>query len=238
MIDIKEEEKYEQMRNLSRELRIPFPEAFLALEVLDKDGKVIHRHHQRSHSWVRNAYNVLFSQMASKNGSDSTFGPGYINTRMTSGSVRYGARPAGFIYDSSADSISSSSQGYRADAGVDNQGIMVGSGVDAESFEDYSLASQITNGTGAGQLSYVASEPHAINYDPVTRILKNDLVRYFNNNSGGNVSVNEVALHLHTYKGGMWPLGIVSRDKLASTITIPDTGQLRVTYTIQLTYPA
>jgi len=115
---------------------------------------------------------------------------------------------------------------------------MVGSGVDAESFEDYSLASQITNGTGAGQLSYVASEPHAISYDPVTRILKNDLVRYFNNNSGGNVSVNEAALHLHTYKGGMWPLGIVSRDKLASTITIPDTGQLRVTYTIQLTYPA
>ena len=235
MIETKEEEKYEQMRHLSQELHIPFPEAFLALEVLDKDGKVIHGQRQRSHSWVRNAYNVLFSQMAGKNGSDSTFGPGYINTRLTSGSIRYGARPAGFIYDSSADGTG---QGYRAGAGVDDQGIMVGSGVDTESFEDYCLASQIANGSGAGQLSYVASEPHAISYDPVTRILRNDLVRYFNNNSGGDVMINEVALHLHTYKGGMWPLGIVSRDKLASTITIPDTGQLKVNYTIQLAYPA
>ena len=238
MIDTKEEEKYEQMRHLSQELRIPFPEAFLALEVLDRKGKVTYAYHQRSHSWVRNAYNVLFSQMAGKNGSDSTFGAGKLNTRRTSGSVNYGSRPLGSIYDSSADSISSSSQGYRADAGVDSQGIMVGSGTDAESFEDYCLAGQIGNGSGAGQLSYVASEPHAVSYDPVTRILRNDLVRYFNNNSGGDVMINEVALHLHTYKGGMWPLGIVSRDKLASTITLPDTGQLKVTYTIQLAYPA
>jgi hypothetical protein len=31
---------------------------------------------------------------------------------------------------------------------------------------------------------------------------------------------------------------LVCRDKLAATVTIPNTGQLKVTYTIQLTYPS
>ncbi|GAI82076.1 unnamed protein product, partial [marine sediment metagenome] len=31
---------------------------------------------------------------------------------------------------------------------------------------------------------------------------------------------------------------MVTRDKLASTVTVPDTGQLKVTYTIQLVFPA
>ncbi|GAI09984.1 unnamed protein product [marine sediment metagenome] len=38
---------------------------------------------------------------------------------------------------------------------------------------------------------------------------------------------------------GPYTLKIVAtRDKLASTVTVPDTGQLKVTYTIQLTYPS
>ncbi|GAH72404.1 unnamed protein product, partial [marine sediment metagenome] len=63
-----------------------------------------------------------------------------------------------------------------------------------------------------------------------------DLVRYFNNNSGGNVDVNEVALVTNGYFGGahIW---MQSRDKLGATVTVPSTGQLKVTYTVELTYP-
>ena len=59
-----DERKYRQLKKLGQELRIPIPEAFWELEVRDKDGKVIQRHKQRSHSWVRNAYNFLFSELA------------------------------------------------------------------------------------------------------------------------------------------------------------------------------
>jgi len=66
------------------------------------------------------------------------------------------------------------------------------------------------------------------------------MVRYFNNNSGGDIDVNEVGLVMNQPQGGSTVYGkrLQARDKLASTVTVPNTGQLKVTYTIQLTYPA
>jgi hypothetical protein len=70
--------------------------------------------------------------------------------------------------------------------------------------------------------------------------MKNELARYFNNNSGADVSVNEVALALRGYQpGSSVPYNyMTARDKLIATVTVPNTGQLKVTYTVQLTYPA
>ena len=53
------------------------------------------------------------------------------------------------------------------------------------------------------------------------------------------MSVNEVALSLRGYKpGSTVPYNyMTARDKLITTVVVPDTGQLKVTYTVQLTYP-
>ena len=71
MVDLKEEQQYEELRRLAQKLHIPIPEVFLELEVRDKDGRVIQRHRQRSHSWVRNAYNLMIMQGAGINGNES-----------------------------------------------------------------------------------------------------------------------------------------------------------------------
>ena len=228
------ERKYQQLRRLGQELKIPTFEAFLELEVRDGSGRIIHHHRQRSHSWVRNAYNQLFCQMAAKDSNDATFGPGKLSGKQTSGTVRGVTYPFGYGESSSVDSTS---YGLRAAAGIDTKGIQVGSGTNVESFEDYALQTQIANGTGVGQISYIASEPHSVTYDAGTKVLRDTLIRYFNNNSGGNVNVNEVGIV--AYLQGQYNQNyMMSRDKLAATITVPTTGQLRVTYTIQLTYPA
>ena len=230
-----EEARYEELRRLGQELHVPIPEAFWELEVSDNHGKVIQTLRQRSHSWVRNAYNHMFSQLAGKNGNYSTFGSGYLNVKDTGGTIRYTNRPIG----QSAADIDGTTYGYRGPAGDDSWGIQVGSGTNPESFEDYMLQTKIANGVGAGQLSYIEQDPHVISYDPGTKVLSNTLVRYFNNNSGGDIDVNEVALVVNQPQGtqvyGKW---VQSRDKLASTVTVPNTGQLKVTYTVQLTYPA
>ena len=235
----KEEKKFRQLRKLGQELKIPVPEAFWEFEVFDKDGKLIQKHKQRSHSWVRNAYNMLFGQLAGKDLKDTTFGAGLLSIKDTDGSIRYdGATYFGRKDTDFANSLDGTDVGYRASAGDDSKGIIVGSGINAESFEDYVLQTKIANGTAAGQLNYVASEAHAVTWVSATKIMKNELIRYFNNNSGGDVSVNEVGIagHGSVYLGyGTW---LMSRDKLAATVTIPNTGQLKVTYTIQLTYPA
>ncbi len=62
-----------------------------------------------------------------------------------------------------------------------------------------------------------------------------------NNNSGGDVSINEVALVAWVSHpaaaGGAASLCCFVRDRLTATVVVPNTGQLRVTYMISLVYP-
>lgn len=230
MLYAKEEQKYEWLKKLGQELHLPIPEAFLTLEVFDKDGQLLQRHHQRSHSWTRNAYNALFSILACKNLDDVTYEGGKLSLKEMDGTIQDGEWPFGFDY-----SVDTNNYGYRAPAANDDWGILVGSGTDAESFEDYALQTKIVEGSGAGQLNHVQAEAHSISYAAL--VLRNELVRYLNNNSGGSINVNEVALVARLKQPAACAV-IQSRDKLASTVTVPDTGQLKVTYTVALTYPS
>jgi len=230
-----EEPRYEQLRRLGQELHVPIPEAFWELEVRDKEGKLIQRHRQRCHSWTRNAYNHMFSNLAAKDADDPSFGPGLLSVKHLDGTV-YGMNYPFTYGQYSVDGTGN--YGMRAAAGEDGRGIVVGSGTAEESFEDCALQTQIANGTGAGQLSYIASEEHSVSYDTPTRVFRNHLVRYFNNNSGGDVNVNEVGIYCKIQQPGSARSHCYSRDKLAATVTVPDTGQLKVTYTVQLAYPA
>ena len=231
MNELKEEQKYKRLRELGQELHIPIPEHFITLEVFDKNGKLIQRHHQRSHSWVRNAYNLLFTQLAGKGMTGDGYGAGKLSIKETDTTVK--------DTDGTAITIGTAPDdvgvGYREAAGLIVNGILVGSGVNAEDFEDYVLQTPIAEGAGAGQLNHAQSEANAYSYGAL--VGTNTLIRYFNNNSGGNVEVNEVCLAATGFAGAFIDY-ITSRDHLAATVTIPDTGQLKVTYTIQLTYPA
>jgi hypothetical protein len=234
------EGEYLTLRKLGQKLHIPIPEAFWELEVIDGKGNVLQRHRQRSHSWVRNVYNLMFTQLAGKDADDNTFGAGKLSTIKTDGSVQYGAGPMA-INPYVSDSVDDVGFGYRALANDDEAGILVGGGTSAESFEDYALQTKIDTGNGAGQLAYAESEPHSVSYDAGAKVLRNELVRYFNNNSGGSISINETALvYASRPPGGGtgYQYYLASRDKLASTVTVPNTGQLKVTYIVQLTYPA
>jgi hypothetical protein len=235
MTDIKEEQKYRKLRKLGQELHIPIPEAFWALEVFDKEGKLLQRHKQRSHSWLRNAYNHLASELLAKDANDATFGAGKLSIKKEDASVKFGANPITLGWGSSMDAPP---LGYLGGAGQNTVGIIVGTGVTAESFEDYMLAVKIANGVGAGQLSYIASDPHVVTYNAGTKVLQDQLVRYFNNNSGGDITVNEAGLICNGYVKGEGHQWLQCRDKLAAGVTVPNTGQLRVTYTMRLTYPA
>ncbi len=233
MNKLKEEQKYERLRKLAQELHIPMPEAFWTLEVFDKDGNLLQRHKQRSHSWTRNAYNHLASQLMAKNADDNTFGAGKLSIKKEDTTVKFGAYPITFAQGSSVDA---SPIGYMGGAGQDTVGIMVGTGTDAESFEDYTLQTKIDNGAAATELNYVASETTTMGYAALT--LTATLIRYFNNNSGGGITVNEVGIPCNGYVQNGGNIWLQVRDKLAVGVTVPDTGQLKVTYTIQLAYPS
>jgi len=146
-MNAKEESRYEQLRRLGQELHIPISEAFWEVEVRDGKGKIVQSLRQRSHSWVRNAYNHMFAQLAGKNANDALYGAGKLNVKDTAGTLRSASTPIG---QSDAD-VDGTSYGYRGPAGNDTWGIQVGSGANPENFEDHQLQTKIGNGVGAGQ---------------------------------------------------------------------------------------
>ena len=232
------ERRYLRLANLGKELGVPVPQVFLEMKVTMPDGKVVHHHKQRSHSWNRNAYNQLFEQLAAVNGNDNTFAGGKLSAREhPGGTVRYGTEVCEL---DSRSNMLTAGKGYTGASGSVTNGILVGSGANTESFEDYALQTLITNGAGAGQLSYALSEAYVISYVAGTKTLTATHLRYMNNNSAGDVLVNEVGL---VYQGAQYfapsyPLFLNSRDHLGATVTIPASGQLKVTYTISLVYPS
>ncbi|MDO8750938.1 MAG: hypothetical protein Q7K03_07325, partial [Dehalococcoidia bacterium] len=207
-LDPGEEAEYEALSLLGQRLHVPILEAFWEMEARDGQGKLLGHLRQRSHSFVRNAYNHLISQVAAKNGDGgSIFGGGFINIKDTGGAVRSGSLPI-LVGHKGTDTSTTSleiaggvSHGIRGGPNDSDKGILVGSGANPESFEDYALQSLISTGTGAGQLSYVAGEAAVVSYVAGTKTLTVTHARFFNNNSGGGIDVNEVGIHVYGKSG-------------------------------------
>ncbi len=230
------EKKYRKLAALGSELGVPIPLVFLEMEVTMPDGKIFHHHKQRSHSWVRNAYNAMMSVMGFVNANDNTFGAGKLSIKTAAGAVSYGTYCA-LITAYQHSGYEDANHGAFGSAGDNAMGIQVGSGANAETFEDYALQTLIANGTSAGQLSYSAHNAPVKTYDAPSKTYSVQHVRYLNNNSPGDVAVNEVGLVVEAdaYSSRK---SLITRDKLGATVTIPASGQLKVTYTISLVYPA
>jgi len=118
----------------------------------------------------------------------------------------------------------------RADAGdnVDTHGVWVGSGTVAVAWEDYTLATKIAHGTGAGQLDY---DTHTIDEVAIANGAQVRIVRSFKNLSGADVTVNEIGLAV--YSEGKYFLYL--RDVLPESVTVPNNYGLNVIYYIEHT---
>ncbi|AGG07376.1 hypothetical protein C1O63_1563 [Dehalococcoides mccartyi] len=231
------ETEYDDLRKLAKKLHILLPEAFWEFEVRDKNGLTLARHRQRSHSWVRNAYNLMVCQAAAVPG-DLAVGLAVVDINGTARSDAT-TQPASGLSSGGASNSSiyvNLGNGIYAGAGVDLFGIVVGTGNNPESLESYALATKIVSGNLAGQLSYSATDPPTISTIGTTKTVA--WVRYFNNNSGGDITVNEAGVYTKGTYDNSSATFMLCRDLLAGGVVVPNTGQLKVTYTLQLTYPA
>ena len=251
MIDIPETEaKYQRLEALGKKLGIPLLCGHLDLQV-SRSGKLLAHRRQRCHSWTRNAYNLIFCQLGSCNPTDATFGSGKLSYKITNGTIRYynGGDTSNeygtwvtYIdyYDVETRENESAGRGSRAAANSDNHGLVVGSSNAAEDFDHFALQAPIANGLGAGQLSMIAQEAPVLSYDAGTKTLTDTLVRFMNNNSGGDITVGEVGYICKMQTGTAYSMSLFlfSRDVLDPVVVIPDAGQIRIQYQISLAYPA
>jgi len=184
------------------------PEAYIEVEVRDRDGNIIYYHRQKARTWVRNFFHILWY--------------GFKNTDPT-------------VYKQDGSTAATSQyfitvMTLMAGAGNANYGILVGMGTKAWSFDDYKLDNKIAHGSGPNQLQYgsVTVEDIVVG----SNIVYFRIVRTFTNSSTSSVTVTEVALA--TYYYGLCP--VIARDLLSPSVTVPPGSTLTVRYIISMSW--
>ena len=236
-IDQQEEQEIRQMQDRQRQLHlIPTPLCYVSLEVTNKNGDVTSTYNDRSKSWVRNFYNWMAQQQMTcgANILGSTYGAGSLIAQDTSGGSRNTERP--MRHQSTTDG--SNYGGFRSNN--TDYGILVGTGTTAESFESYELTTLVENGTASGQMQYSNMDTPTPVWDGTAKTMTYSCERAMTNNSSdaGTIAVAEVGLVGSISEGFSFRNYLCARDLLSTAVNVAFESQLKVTYTIQITYPA
>ena len=222
MLNPKEEAKFIELKDKCRELGVPAPpEIMIGLKVHDKNGILVFDDVQRGHSWTRNYWNNLLSFSAGTvyDADGSTFGAGYMNYKQITGAV-LGTASGGFgAMENVIGTIGS------------ELGIQVGTGDTAFSAEQFNLVALIAHGVTSGTLSYAAQSAATKSY--ASKIWTITMVRIFNNNSGGSITVKEAGI----MRLGGYPR-LLERTVLDSPVAVAIGAQLTVTYEISMDFTA
>jgi hypothetical protein len=115
-------------------------------------------------------------------------------------------------------------------AGDINRGLVVGTGTNAPTIDDFRLQSQIGHGTGSGQLQYSAVTFGAPSTDGL--LSQFTVTRDFANNSGAPVTVYEAGLYCRAYPNADAYFCIV-RDVISARIVVNNGETLTLNYRIQ-----
>jgi hypothetical protein len=203
--------------------------ATLTIVVKDKDGKVIKRYKQKSHSPTSNFIGIMLPYTWYKltnscwtytNTSNSTFCYGMIINGAYFGIIY----PNNGSYGGNHDYITN---------------ILVGSGSQINTYNAYNLKAPITNGSGTGQLIY-----STLNIPTGITINGNQayfiISQSYNNQSGGTVNIKEVGIVIYFYANGVG--GSVSYsgqllvwyDVLSSPISVANGQQVVIYYTFSV----
>jgi len=194
------------------------PKAVVEFEVRNKDGKLIQKGKFPAKSWVGNLIRLLNAFW--KIWSASSLAQIYycvtpsvlLDTANTARSFVIGTGDTG-------------SFGGAAPAGNTSAGILVGSSDTPVSLAQFNLQQLIAHGTGAGQLSYGATNVEDLTTG-TTYLFR--IIRTFTNNSGATVTVKELGLFLKPLPQSF----MFARDVPESAITVPNGSVLTLRYII------
>jgi hypothetical protein len=200
---------------------------------LDKDFNLIGRQEQPMRSWLLQLFGFLYLRMAN-------LGPTMLDitntSRTTANGYSYG-RPgmiaavggSGTLYTYLVGTVK---YGYLAGSKL---GIIVGTDNSAASPSDYALGARISHGHSAGTLNHGGTEVTDLSVaNPNGSFI---IRRYFTNNSGGDVTVEECGIYTSAIRNNNLDNDYycIARDVVAPAVVVANTEILVVTYTVQIT---
>jgi hypothetical protein len=201
--------------------------ATLTIIVRDKDGKVIKRYKQKSHSPTANFIGIMMPATYY-----ATTGNSWTYTTTSNSTFSYGISMTGAYF-----SIIYPNTGTQHNDYIIN--ILVGSGSQSNPYNAYNLNAPISNGTGTGQLLYgTPNIPYsiAINGSQAYFIVSQQLI----NESAETVNISEVGILINFYANGVG--GSVSYsgqvltwyDVLSSPISVGSSQSVVIYYTFSV----
>lgn len=180
------------------------------MEVVSKDGKVLHSDKKPMDSFVDNLCDALAIVLL-----NSMTGIELVNTSNVAKTI--------FDYQQGSSVVALASD--------DSFGIVVGSGVGAFDHALYCLGTKIQEGVGAGQLLHGLEIATA----PAWSATKWTFSKYrtFTNSSGAPVTVSEHGLYGKIYPNVVY-YSMLAREVFAP-VALPDGSTMRITYNFELT---
>jgi hypothetical protein len=203
--------------------KLPF-KVMVELEVRDKNGRIVKKHRQISHSFLRQWLALLRGQLAMRYGA---FAPAQSVVDESGTARTYPCTASTNIYYTGLCA--------NGDIGDVSQGIVVGISDIANNINTYCLGTKISHGTGSGQLQYGSHTFEDIT-NPSGNILVFRVIRTFSNGSGATITVKEVGLLVRTlcYNVTYYSF-LVARDVLSTPVDVPNGMTLTVRYIFQIT---
>ena len=196
--------------------------AYWEIEVRDKDGKVIKRRRFRSHSYLRQFIAMIRGIQFHTHGTSNV---GNTTVKDITGTDR-GYPANAYIYAAGmpVNCVAASSE----------YGLVVGTGTGANSTATYALQSQITHGTGTGQLSYGSHTFEALTVSGSDVYFR--IIRTYTNYSGAGITVNEVGIYTKALdSGGTARVFCIARDLVSGGILVPNGATLTLRYLQKIT---
>jgi len=213
----------------------PF-KGWIDIEVRDGEGRVVQKGRHKMHSFNNNFLAVLLTMLSSIGNNNKTTGS--VTGDSGSSATIYGE----FWYYSGYSNTGGTPIALNASAGTDSFGILVGSGTGAFSLTQYSLASKISNGTSAGQMSYGVTSitDLGVNTSVSPPVYQIQIVRAFTNQTSSTITINEVGLEAKNYwKSDAGTVAnvtfLIARDVLSTSYSVPPNGSATVAITIGVT---
>jgi len=190
----------------------------LDIEVRDKDGKIIQKHSQKSHSFLLNFLKAL------RNLFDVYVGTQVTGTYYTANGVESITDPSGLANTQTiiGNTTPIMVLGVKASSGDATFGIQIGSGTNPVSINDYNLQSRYGNDVftrGDTQFGAIQVSGNSASFT---------ISRDFTNVTSSYQNIYEVGIE--AYINGI--PAFILRDILSSPVSVPPNGVVKVTYTI------
>jgi hypothetical protein len=204
-------------------IKLPF-KMMVELEVKDKNGRIVKKYRQMSHSFLKQWLQLLRGQIS------CAYGGTGISVSVVDEGGTARTYPYGYSQYLNLEGLC-----MAGGVGDVTQGIVVGISDAPNTINTYSLGGKITHGTGSGQLQYGSHTFDDVS-NPSGNILIIRVIRTFSNGSGATITVKEVGILVVVKCSDNAPHSfLIARDVLGTPVDVPNGMTLTVRYIFQIT---